>query len=186
MSESVPNPPKSGRTFIKTAKAIKFAKLRAEGYSQVEAWFKINPDKVNENMATAYVSASRFAAHPIVKAKTDEALAHANASLMLTRPKAAVTAQDFYERCLHDDAHAAAASALRLWFAACGVDTERTGGEVERGGLVAIVDRLKLLSPALAAPVQAMLEASKGFTTGESPVIDVESSPIPERIKADD
>ena len=184
MPETAPKPAKTVRKFIKTARARRFAAEIAKGRSQSDAYLATHPEATDLSREQLWKSASQFARNPAVINEVDAALQQVTTETLLSRQKAVYEAQAFYDHCIDRGAEAAAASAMRLKFAAAGVDTERQGGNMERGGLQAIVDRLKLFNPSLAAPAQALIEAKNSFSTGDLPVIDAESAEIPERNKA--
>jgi hypothetical protein len=78
----------------KLAKAIKFAALRTEGKTQLEAWRAIHPDWSKSSQQVQHVMASQFAADPLVTLKCAEALQNANLNAMMSAPRYTAWLQD--------------------------------------------------------------------------------------------
>ena len=83
-----------GRTKRKLAKAIKFAALRAEGKTQLEAWRAIHQDWGKSSLQSQHTMASTFASDPLVSMKCAETLQNANLSAFMSAPRYAAWLQD--------------------------------------------------------------------------------------------
>ena len=83
-----------GRTKRKLAKAIKFAELRAQGKTQLEAWRAIHQDWSKSSLQSQHVMASQFAADPLVSLKCAEVLQNANLNAFMSPARYAAWLQD--------------------------------------------------------------------------------------------
>ena len=168
------------RTQRKLAKAIKFAALRAQGMTQVEAWRAITPNWADSKEQSQYQMASDFARDPVVRQKVEQVLQEANMAAFMSGPRFAARTADLIELAIAQENMTAAMAGQRILGQTTNNLRENLTLTDDRGVSDAqLIQRFAALDPAFAASVAARLGLGATLPAeSDSNVVAIQPKPL--------